>query len=78
MVLVVKNLPANVGDTRDMGSILGLIRFLGPTPVFLPEESHGQRRLVIYSFRVTSSQTQLKPLSMHAYTRMLIDVLSGL
>ena len=34
-----------------------------PTPVFLPEESHGQRSLVGYSPR---SQTQLKQLSMHA------------
>ena len=75
---MVKNLPANAEDRRDMGSIPGLTRFLGPTPVFLPEESHGQRRLVIYSFRVANSQTQLKPLSMHSYTRMLIDVLSGL
>ena len=44
MVLVVKNQPANSGDIRDMGSILGLKRYLGgghgtPTPVFLPGES---------------------------------------
>ena len=67
VVLVVKNLPANAGDTRDVGSIPGLTRFPGPTPVFFSEESHGQRRLVIYSFRVAKSQTQLKPLSTHAY-----------
>jgi len=29
-----------------------------PTPVFLPEESHGQRNLVVH--RVSKSQTQLK------------------
>ena len=29
MVLVVKNLPANAGDTRDIGSITGLGRSTG-------------------------------------------------
>ena len=51
MALVVKNLPANVEDTRDSGSILGLIPGLGsspgkgkwqPTMVILPEKFHGQ------------------------------------
>ena len=45
---MVKNPPANVGDT---GWIPGLGRFpwrrkWQPTPVFLPGESHGQRSLV--------------------------------
>ena len=44
---MVKNLPANAGDTRDMGSIPGLVRSpwrrkWQPTPVFLPGEFHGQ------------------------------------
>ena len=42
MVLVVKNLLANAGDIRNMGSIPGLGRSPGggqPTPVFLPGES---------------------------------------
>ena len=48
---VVKNLPANAGDT---GLIPGSGRFpwrrkWNPTPVFLPGESHGQRRLAGYS-----------------------------
>ena len=48
---VVKNLPANAGDTD---SIPGSGRFLGrskwqPTPVFFPIESHGQRSLAGYS-----------------------------
>ena len=30
-----------------------------PTPVFLPGESHGQRSLVGYRYRVTKSRTQL-------------------
>ena len=50
MVLVVKNLPANAGQVRDVGSIPGLERSLeeeGTThSVFLPGESHGQRSLV--------------------------------
>ena len=44
------NLPANTGDTRNLGSIsVGKIpwrRAWQPTPVFLPGESHGQRSLV--------------------------------
>ena len=48
---VVKNPPANA---RDTGSITGSERFpwrrkWQPTPVFLPGELHGQRRLVGYS-----------------------------
>ena len=47
VALVVKNLPANRGDTRD-GSIHGSGRSpeegWQPTPVFMPGKSHGQRR----------------------------------
>ena len=43
MALVVKNLPANAGDTKDSGLIPGLERSprmaWQPTPVFLPGES---------------------------------------
>ena len=51
MVLVVKNLPANVGD---MGSIPRFRKMpwrkkRQPTPVFFPGESHGQRSLAGYS-----------------------------
>ena len=50
---VVKNLPANVGNTRDVDSIPGSGRSRGvgkePTPVFLPGKFHGQRSLVSYS-----------------------------
>ena len=49
---MVKNLSANVGDIRDAGLSLGredpLEGAWQPTPVFLPGESHGQRRLVGY------------------------------
>ena len=53
-ILVVKNLSANAGDVRDMGSIPGLGRSLGgrawqPTPVWTEEPGHlqfmGSRRV---------------------------------
>ena len=61
MALVVKNLPTNSGDRRDLGSIPGLGIFPGeengfsfakreptwqPTPVFSPVKFHGQGILV--------------------------------
>ena len=51
---MVKNPPANAGNTRDAGSIpgSGLIPWSmkwQPTPVSLPGEYHGQRSLVGYS-----------------------------
>jgi len=50
VVLMVKNLPTNAGDTRDGGLIPGSgktpwRRKWEPTPAFLPGESHGQRSL---------------------------------
>ena len=46
---MVKNLPANVGDIRDVGLISGLEdplkEGMTTTPVFLPGEHHGQRSL---------------------------------
>ena len=54
MALVVKNLPANVGDGKRHGfdPWVGKIpwrRAFHPTPVFLPRESHDQRSLAGYS-----------------------------
>ena len=50
---MLKNLSANAGDIRDVGSVPGglhpLEEGMQPTPVFLPGESHGQRSLVGYS-----------------------------
>ena len=51
MAEVVKNPPANSGDTRDVGSIPGLGRSPGvgngnPLQYFLPGKFHGQRNLV--------------------------------
>ena len=50
----VKNPPAKSGATGDVGSMSGSGRSLGerkwqPTPVFLPEKSHGQRSLAGHS-----------------------------
>ena len=51
---LVKDLPANAGDTRDVGLIPGSGRFpgegnTGNTPVVLPGKFHGQRSLTGYS-----------------------------
>ena len=48
--MVVKNLPANAGDTRDVGSIpeSGRPRGVG-NPIFLPGKFHGQRSLMGYT-----------------------------
>ena len=46
---MVKNAPANAGDTGDAGLILGSGRKWPPTPVFLPGKFHRQRSLVGYS-----------------------------
>ena len=52
-MLVVKNLPSNVGDVRlwfDPWVVkIPWRRAWQPTPVFLPGESHGQRSLAGYS-----------------------------
>ena len=50
VALTVKHPPASAGDVRDPG--VGKTpwrRAQQPTPVFLPEESHGKRSLVDYS-----------------------------
>ena len=49
---MVKNLPPNKGDARDVGSISGSGRSPGKghgTLVFLPGKSHGQRKLAGYT-----------------------------
>ena len=50
-------------NAGDAGSITGSGRYITwtragqPTPIFLPEESHGKGSLVGYNHRVTKSQT---------------------
>ena len=69
--IVVKNLPANAGDARDLGSdpSVGKSRWSRkwqPTSVFLPGKFHGQMKLHgLQSMGVAKSQTQL---SRHACT----------
>ena len=48
VALAVKKLLANVGDTRDEGSILAL-GIWQPTPTLLHGKFHGQRSLAGYS-----------------------------
>ena len=79
MALVVKNLPADAGEIRDVGSTPELGRCPGDgkmpwrwawqlTPIFFPGESHGQRSLVGYIVhRVAKSQAQL---SKHSCTHL--------
>ena len=58
VALVVKDLPANTGDTREAGVIHG--RIWQPTPVFLPGNSmdRGGWRTIVQG--AAKSQTQLK------------------
>ena len=69
---VVKNPPAKAGDSGDAGLIPGVKKLpwrrkWQPTPVFLPEESHGQRILVGYSPQGHKEQYTTKELSMHTH-----------
>ena len=68
MVLVVKNLPTNAGDIRDVGSIPGLGQSPGgrhgnPLQCSCPMD-RGVWQAIVH--RVTMSQTRLKRLSKQA------------
>ena len=69
---LVKNPPADAGDSGNAISISGLGRSPGVgngynTPVFLPEKSHGQRSLVGYSPRGWKESDVIKQLSAQAH-----------
>ena len=68
---MVKNPPFDAGDARDAGSILGLGRSPGegkiPTPVFLLEKFHEQRRLVGYSLWGHKESDTIEQLSTHTH-----------
>ena len=73
VALVVKNLPANAGDIRNMGLIPGSERSPGgghgnPLQCSCLENpmDKGAWRAAVH--RVTKSQTQLKQLGMHTHT----------
>ena len=70
VVLVVKNLPANAGDLRDVGSILELGVSPGgghgnPLQHFCLEYPMDRGSLQAAVHRVTKSQTQVKQLNTH-------------
>ena len=70
VALVVKNPPANAGDTSDMGSITESETFpwrktWQPTPVFLSGGSHGQRSLEGYSPWSCKESDMTEAVSMH-------------
>ena len=80
VALVLKNLPTNVGDERDVGLISGLGRFpwrrkWQPTLVCLPGESHGQRSLVGWS---PWGYTELDQLSLHTHMYWVFVAACGL
>ena len=73
VVLVVKNLPASLGDARGTGSIPGLGRFPGsrkwqPAPVFVPGKFHGQRSLAGYSPWGCRDWNMAERLTTHTHT----------
>jgi len=63
---VVKNLPDNAGDIRDLGWEDPLEWAWQPAPVFLSGEPHGHRSLWATVHRVAKTQTELKRLSIHS------------
>ena len=70
MVLVVKNMPANAGDARDMGLIPGSERFPGkgrgnPLQYFCLENLMDRGAWQATVHRVAKSRTQLKRVSTH-------------
>ena len=72
---MVKNLPANIGDLRDVGSITGLERFPGgghgnPLQYSCLENPMDRGAWQATVHRVANSQTQLKQLNMHSITKV--------
>ena len=75
VALVAKNLPANAGDVKDMGSIPGSGGSPGggngnPLQCSCLENPMDRGAWQATVHRVTKSQTQLKQLSMHACTAL--------
>ena len=68
---MIKDLPASVGDVRDMDSIPGKFsqrREWHLTPVFLPGKFHGQRILAGYSPWGLNELDTTERLSTHTHT----------
>ena len=80
---MVKNMPADAGDSGDAGSILRLGRSPGggngnPLQYFLPGESYGQRILVGYSPRGHKELDTTEQLNWHALIRTTLSLISGI
>ena len=77
VALVVKNLPANPGDIRDVGLILGWRRFPGgnvtPFQYFCLENPRDGRALYAAVYGVTQSRTRLKQLSRSSSSTESVD-----
>ena len=77
-ILVAQTEKASACNQGDLGSISGSGRFPSrrewlPTPVFLPAEFHGQRRLVGHSpwgCKELDTTEQIAPLHFHSYYYM--------
>ena len=81
-VTVVKNPPANAGDSRDSGLTPGSGRFSWsrqywqPTPVFVPGKFHGHRSLVGYSPSGCKQSDMTERLSTHILYQTLYQDLN--
>ena len=80
---MVKNLPVNAGDIRDVGLILGSGRFPGggngnPLQYSCLENPMDRKAWRAIVYRVTKSQTQLKQLSTHTVLYLLFLTLTFL
>ena len=81
VALVVKNLPANIGDISDLslipgwGRSSGVLRILEqPSPVFLPGETHGQRSLGVTKKSDINDLSDTNNVTMYIYnTNIFVD-----
>ena len=63
---VVKNLPANAGDTRDMGLIPGSVTKWQPTPIFFIRKFHRRKSLADSSPQSRKESDVTEHARMHA------------
>ena len=80
---VEKNLPANTGDTRDVGSIPGLERSLGgghgnPLQYSYLENAMDREAWRAKVHRVTKSQTRLKRLNIVEHSQTILCMIRSL
>ena len=63
---VVKNLPANAGDTRDVGLIPGSVTKWQPTPIFFTRKFHRRKSLADSSPQSRKESDVTERACMHA------------